>query len=278
MIRSAILTSMALTAMLGSTAFGQTADTAVALAAEKSEAHAESTDSKTLKTKLFEIKYCEPRSLFQVLGPLASGSGRATMNFNDDFKTITVRDYPENIAAIEEAINRLDKSEARSAGSAIEFYVYVLITSNGPLDGADVPAGMADIIGQLGQTLHYKNYALMSSSLQRGKEGAGGLDNSGIADPKVLGIAPGARYNPIFYNYALKRITANGTGPGEPIRVEQFDFRMRFPVFTQEGHVDYESVGFATPVTLRADQKSVVGTTTIGDKAVIVVVTASTSK
>src|SRR5687767_9519337 len=60
------------------------------------------------KGKIFEIKNRDPRELVQILQPLGSGFKGALMKFNDQSKTITVRDFPENIATIAEAIIRLD--------------------------------------------------------------------------------------------------------------------------------------------------------------------------
>jgi len=277
MIRSFILAGLVLVAVSASTAFGQGADKAIALAGEKTAANADSVQTGGIKGKVFEIKYCNPRALLPVIKPLASGMGRATMSFSDEFKTITVRDYAENIAVIEDAINRLDRSAPENTASPVDFYIYVLIGSNGPLEGAGVPKEMAGLVDQLGAALHYKNYALMSSSLERSKEGIG-LNNAGVADPKVLGPTSGSRFAPVSYRYDLRDISVNGAGPGAAVQVQTFDFRMKFPIFNQDGHIDYQDVGFNTPITTRVDQQSVVGSTTIGDKGVIVVLMARAGK
>ena len=61
-----------------------------------------------LAVKLFEIKHRSRNSLANSVKPLGSGAGNATIYANEDLKTVTVRDFPENIAAIEEALKRLD--------------------------------------------------------------------------------------------------------------------------------------------------------------------------
>ena len=40
------------------------------------------------------------------------------------------------------------------------------------------------------------------------------------------------------------------------------------------GSVQYQAVGFETPVSLKQGEKVVIGTTTMNDKALVVVVTA----
>jgi hypothetical protein len=53
---------------------------------------------------------------------------------------------------------------------------------------------------------------------------------------------------------------------------------MRIPVDTGTGAINYERVGFETPVNMREGEKVVVGTTTMQDKGVIVVLTAKIIK
>jgi hypothetical protein len=57
---------------------------------------------------------------------------------------------------------------------------------------------------------------------------------------------------------------------------ENFDFSMRIPVNVGgDKPVQYQNVGFDRPVSVRQNEKVVIGTTTMGDKALIVVVTAT---
>src|SRR6266478_543461 len=55
-----------------------------------------------LKGKVFELKYRQPSSILKVIGPLGSGYRSAQISPSEELRTITVRDFPENIAAIEE--------------------------------------------------------------------------------------------------------------------------------------------------------------------------------
>src|SRR5438477_60690 len=78
---------------------------------------------KQLKGKVFELKYREPRNIFGVITPLGSGYKGALIMLNDDLHIITVRDFPENVAAIEEAIKRLDVPQAARPQINIETQV-----------------------------------------------------------------------------------------------------------------------------------------------------------
>ena len=48
---------------------------------------------------------------------------------------------------------------------------------------------------------------------------------------------------------------------------------MKVPLDVGDGKVQYQSVGFETPVSIRQGEKVVIGTTTMRDKALIVVLT-----
>src|SRR5438552_10761793 len=83
---------------------------------------------KGFKSKVFEVKYRDAESLRRVLLTLGSGFKGASISPSSEFKTLTVRDFPENIAAIEEALKRLDTPAAPRPN--IELHMHVLIASN----------------------------------------------------------------------------------------------------------------------------------------------------
>jgi len=187
-----------------------------------------------------------------------------------------VRDFPENLATIEEAIGRLDVPQP--ARPDIEFRVYVLLASSTPGSGADYPAELNDVITQLRNTFKYKDYSLMTSSIQRAKDGPNGISNRGFADPKTLSAANAPNANPVSYTYDLRPISVDATASGSvSVRIGQLVFDMRVPI-TIGPEVRYENVGFRTPVNLREGEKVVVGTTTMQDKGLIVVLSAKIVK
>jgi len=80
------------------------------------------------KNRVFEVRNRMPEDLLPVIRLLTSGFKGAQISASNEFRTITVRDFPENIAAVEEAIKRLDKPEA--ARPDIELKMHVLLASN----------------------------------------------------------------------------------------------------------------------------------------------------
>jgi hypothetical protein len=227
-----------------------------------------------LKNRVFEIKYRDPDSLLSVLRLLGSGVG--AMSVSNEYNTITVRDFPENIATIEEAIKRLDTPAPPAPG--IELHVYILIATSTASASGQFPAEVNDVIKQLQTTLSYKNYSLMTSAVLRTKEGPTGVNNKGVADFRLI-TEGAARNAPIFYEYFARQIKIDGNTPNSSsIQIGNFTFSMRIPIETTTGQINYERVGFETPVNIREGEKVVVGTTTMQDKGVIVVLTARTVK
>src|SRR5690242_4362992 len=85
---------------------------------------------KGFKTKIFEIKNRDPFEIQSAIRPLQSGFRGAIATVSRELKTISLRDFPENLAVIEEAIKRLDVPPAAAPrGSDIEFHIHTLIAS-----------------------------------------------------------------------------------------------------------------------------------------------------
>ena len=146
----------------------------------------------------------------------------------------------------------------------------VIIGSKSPLpNSAPLPDDLLPVLKQLQATLRYSTYGLLTATMHRTKAGTG-VTNSGVAEPALVGIAA-KEGKPIFYTYTLRDIAVGENTVG----VGDFEFNMRVPIDSGNGGTQYESVGFHTPVTIRQNEKVVIGTTTMGDKALIVVVTAT---
>src|SRR5258708_7476140 len=90
------------------------------------------------KNKVFEVQNRMPEDLIPVIRLLTSGFKGAQLAASNEFRTITVRDFPENIAAIDEAIKRLDTPE--QARPNIELRMHVLLASNKEGTANEYPA------------------------------------------------------------------------------------------------------------------------------------------
>lgn len=268
-IATAALSGLMLTTTL---TFGQEARTTPApTAASRAPEYVE---EKGFKGKIFEIKYRDPMGLYQVIRGLGSGFKGASASVNQEFRTLTVRDFPENIAAIEEAIKRLDTPEAPRPD--IEFSVHVLIASNSGAGAEDFPAELTDVVKQLKSALKYTSYSLMTSGIHRAKEGSPMVENSGVAQSNLFASVP-TPPNPIFYEYQLRSISIDSASGAPTVQIGEFRFNMRVPL-NLGTQVQYQNVGFQSPVGLRQGEKVVVGSTSMGDKGLVVVVSAKLLK
>jgi len=231
-------------------------------------------EEKGFKGRVFELKHRDPNGLMQAIRALGSGFKGATMVFDREYKTITVRDFPENIATIEEAIKRLDT--AQTPRPDIEFSVHVLIASTASGTREDFPAELGDVVTQLKSALKYKSYNLMTSGIHRAKEGPADVSNSGVAESNLFSSVP-TPPNPIFYEYYLDGISVDSGSGASSIQIGSFRFNMRVPL-NLGSQIQYQNVGFRSPVGLRQGEKVVVGSTTMGDKGLVVVVSAKLLK
>ncbi len=248
--------------------------------AEPASAQDETVTEKAFRSKIIELKYVDPNSLQSVIRPLGSGFKGSTITLNRELKLIVVRDYPENIAVIEEAIKRLDKPEAPRPD--IQFRVHILIATNNtqrPAGANDYPAELNDVIKQLQTTLSYKSYYMMSSQVIRSKEGLGGLGNKGVAEFKLSPETSGNQ-NPIFYQYRFDRVSLEAASTDMwKVQIGAFYFTMKIPVQVGPANVvQYEDIGFNTPVSMREGEKVVVGTTSMQDKGIVIVIVANVVK
>ena len=217
-----------------------------------------------LRTKLFEVHNRNARDIARAIKTLGSGAAGSDMTWNDEMHTISVRDFPENLATVEEAIGRLDKPTPSEAD--IELKISLLIGSKTQLPGPAVPEDLAPVVKQLQSTLRYSHYGLLAANIQHTRAGDG-MEGSGVAEPTLIGNTSS---NPVFYNYRLNNIRVNeGT-----VSIENLNFGMRVPLQLNKS-TQYESVGFKTPVSIKQNEKVVIGTTTMGDRAVIVVLMAN---
>jgi hypothetical protein len=222
------------------------------------------------KGQIFDIKNRDPRELVQILKPLGSGFKGTLMQPNSDYKTITVRDFPENIATIGEAIKRLDvplppKPPLPVFPPDVEVFVYVLIASNDESAGGALPPVLTDVIKQLQATLNYKSYQLLTPIVHHTRYDNGAIEARGTAQlpDKSLGS-----------KYELKI----GNIYPENRQAESSRINLGTLYFYMEGFTDMESrpVGIgdtriSTRLSVRDGEKVVVGTASLRDKAVILV-------
>lgn len=233
-------------------------------------------DPDKFQVRLFEIKYKSPDRLADAIRALGSGRDRSRIDPNDNLKTITVRDLPENIAAIEAALKRLDVPDP--APVSIQTQIYVISASDDERKySAPFPKELEPVVTQLKATLKYKYYYFENTFLNRVNDG-GTVHSTG-----TWKTSPNAE-SPNFSTYNLQQVRLATDNQGkEAIRIGKFNFGLRVPVQMSTGanaSIQYQDVGINTELSLIEGGLAVVGTTNVGtnDNAMIVVVSAKKVK
>lgn len=236
------------------------------------------------KAMVFDVKYRDPEALANALQPLQSGGSMTSMVANRAMKTITVRDYPENIAAIGEALKRLDVPDTTAfrpkPPESIEFQLHLIAASASAAgDKTAFPVGLEPVVTQLKSTLKFGNYRYLTTFSNRVNE-MGQIDATGVISPPFAtasNIQPGKS----SYNYSIKNPQSSTDASGKAvILINNFAFSIDVPIDIQGGGVQYRAVRLATQLTLRDGETAVVGTANAGstDEAIIVVISAKKMK
>jgi len=230
--------------------------------------------SSGFKNRVFDIHNRLPEDLVPVIRLLTSGFKGAQLSASNEFRTITVRDFPENIAAIDEALKRLDTPEV--ARPDIELRMHVLLASNKESTLARYPADLGDVIKELQTTLNYKEYSLLTTIVQRTKESRGErqgyMQGRGSAEVAWASSSPAGGTEKRISNYMFDAssivLTTTPSGAIE-IHLGNFNFSLSVPGSEAKIHSD---------LSMRVGEKVVVGTAGFSDKALILVMTAKVVK
>ena len=246
---------------------------------QKKDEQAPAPQPQKLAVKLFEIRYRNPSSLANSLQSLGSGAPNTRIYANDDLKTLTVRDFPENIVAIEEALKRLDVPD--KSPISLEFQLHLIAASMTPSEKPTLPKNLEAVVEQLKSTLKFTNYRYVSSALNRVSD-RGKIESSGVTGslfPTPTGVL-NTPETPTFYQYTLSRVSLTQDAAGkESIEISMFKFGVSVPIKVGP-QTQYKDVGILTPLSLREGEMAVVGTANISgsDEAIIVVISIKKAK
>ncbi|HXG93785.1 MAG TPA: hypothetical protein VNN73_15680 [Blastocatellia bacterium] len=267
LIKTKLATAIVVTLSLALAAFGQQPQPAQPQPAPQPARESQYVDFTGFKGKVFDVKHRDPSALVRALAPLTSGFKGATIQSSDEFKTITVRDFPENIAAIEEALKRLDTPLPPQTD--VELRMHILIASNVEGVTSQAPSDLSDVLKQLQATLNYKNYTNIATVVQRVRDGARVVQLNGQAEiPGSIGGRDRSLNSAYEYQVQAVNLTSDASG-GNTVQ-------LRDTTFNFGGEAG--SARIRTDLSLRSGEKVVVGTATLGNKGLILVLSARSLK
>lgn len=228
---------------------------------------------KGFKSKVFELKHREAHVLADSVRALGSGFKGSVISSNRDLATITVRDFPENLAAIEEALKRLDTPEARQPD--VRLRLYVVVATPFPQSGP-IPDELKDVIPALRSTLSYKGFEQAATFEQRVKDGTRDVEGAGVGSTPTSTAARA----PMQIEYKIRKVAVDTSGPGPAlVRLEGFSFGALHVKPSGTAVDEYQGrAQIRTDLTVKDGEKVVVGTSALKDKGLIVVVVATLQK
>lgn len=199
--------------------------------------------------RVFMLKYADARHVADVLSVFGYG-----IRADRDMHVLAVSAPAEAMSAIEDAVKRLDVPAA--APKDIDLVVYLVVASEQPVPGTDLPPELQAVANELKKIFTYKSFRLLDSILLR-------------TQPGNLATAHGVIGTTDRKTYSLDVVpTAVTEDPkGRLIRLDNLRLTMGLP----GGH----EATIRTEITVREGQRVVVGKSNIGaDQALILVVTA----
>jgi hypothetical protein len=267
------LHTLAIAALLATSipAFAQQATPAP----QSKEAEPDLATLRAMKSKIFMVQHRDTFALLRTLRALGSGVNGSAMNFTNEggINALSVRDFPENLAAIEEAFKRLDVPSATRQTPDVELTLQVLFASKGQVPETGLPADLQEVVKQLKNTLAYRGYTLAASFTQRvGVNGDRTIQGRGQLEASAL--APGeAKDAPLlFVDWESDRGVSLEPGAAGSARylLRKFQFWLR----ERRGTVSENLARIETGITLKEGEKVVVGTSVVKDRGLIVVLSA----
>ena len=211
--------------------------------------------------KLFVLKYADPQAVENLLRVF-----NASISPNRDMRVLAVSATPETMAAVEDAIKRLDVPSAAPAN--VDLTVYLLVGHEGesPAGSAAIPKDLDSVVTQLKNAFAFKSYSLLDVLALRTRTGEqASTTSSGGAVPNGNGSAP------VITTFRINNAAVGGDGAS--IHISRLNANIKMPVVSGM-QVSYTDLGLNSDVDIKEGQKVVIGRLGISkDQALFLVMT-----
>jgi hypothetical protein len=197
------------------------------------------------------LKYADARHVADVLGVFGYG-----IRADRDLHVVAVSAPVEAMAAVEDAIKRLDVSAA--APKDVDLIVYLVVASEQPSAGVGLPPELQPVADELKRVFSYKGFRLLDSILLRTQPG-------NMANAHGT-IKSNEETRTMSYTFSVTPSAVTEDPAGRLIRLDNLSLSV-------EG--GDHNAGIHTEITVREGQRVVVGKSNIGTGgSLILVVTA----
>jgi hypothetical protein len=175
---------------------------------------------------------------------------------------VSVRAPAASMAAIVDAIKRLDVPQV--GPKSVEWTTYVLVASDQVETLRQIPASVNAVVDQLKGMLAYKQFYLLDTLFGTTADGYQVNLNGGVRGLSPI-PAPGSTARDSNYTFAARVSVGTGDPASATVRMSQLNFRLSG---------ENTQVMIATDVDIPVGKQVVVGKSTSGDRAYILVVSA----
>ncbi len=220
-------------------------------------------------TRIIEIKHADVNHIAAVMGPFGAG-----VSPNPQMKVITVNGPTAVVAAIEEAVKKLDVPPQPLPN--IELTAYLVVASAQPPGGSPIPADLQPVVNQLKGVLQYQGFRVLDTLLMRTAQGSSAEARGLTSNGGVEGQRPG-------YHLNIGKAQIISDGPNRTLRLTGMSLNMRIPNAVKGGgplggvsQIQYHDANIKADVDIREGQKVVVGKTSFDtpDTALILILMA----
>jgi hypothetical protein len=234
---------------------------ALPLAAQE-EKKTETKRSDTMVQKLFVLKYADPQAVENLLRVFGVSIAQIR-----DMRVLAVSASSETMAAIEDAIKRLDVPTAAPANVDLTVYLVVGHEGESPAGSAAMPKDLDSVVTQLKNAFAFKSYSLLDVLALRTRTGEqASTTSSGGAVPNGNGSAP------VITTFKINNAAVGGDGAS--IHISRLNANIKMPVM-RGVDLSYTDLGLNTDVDIKEGQKVVIGRLGISkDQALFLVMTA----
>jgi type II/III secretion system protein len=240
---------------------------AVALPAktqEKPESGKAQTEA--LVSKVIPVKYADVRRINGLIAIFG-----ATIRADPELRVITASGTASNVAAVEEAIKKLDVPSPPTRD--IDLTMYILAASQQPGQSEKIPADLGDVVEQMKRVLNYKEFRLLNTVLIRARDGARAGASGAIMD----GVGENQKAD---FDFNFDEANVSSEGKTLSVKIRGMHFEVSRPASLVVGDKGAKREGTSatinTSIDLPEGQKVVVGKTTFEspNSALILVLTA----
>ncbi|MBZ5578883.1 MAG: hypothetical protein LAP40_20170 [Acidobacteriia bacterium] len=215
--------------------------------------------------RVFVLKYADPAAMADVLRVFG-----VTVVANSEVHAVAVAStFPEVIASVDDAINRLDVPA--SAPQNIELTAYYVIGGGtaSPL-GTAMPKDLESISTELTATSAFKNYRLLDALSVRVRAGQG-AETAGTAGT----VAAGSPVIATSFRVGAATVSSDGTA----VRINRLYAGVKLPVAAGGGQFSISDINFDADMDVKPGQRLVVGRTGMNrDQSLFLVLAARIAK